>query len=70
MKTLYDVHQNAPAILHKKNFDVFIDGGIRSGTDVIKALCLGAKAVGLGRPIIFALTGWGSDGVERLAQSE
>lgn len=33
---------------------VFIDGGIRRGTDILKALCLGARAVGLGRPFLFA----------------
>ena len=35
---------------------VFLDGGVRSGTDVVKALALGAKAVFLGRPVPFALT--------------
>lgn len=31
-----------------------MDGGIRRGTDVLKALCLGATAVGLGRPFLYA----------------
>ena len=35
--------------------EVLIDGGIRRGTDVFKALALGAKAVGVGRPIIWGL---------------
>lgn len=50
--------------------EVFIDGGIRRGTDVIKALCLGAKAVGLGRPFLYANAVWGEDGVRRCVQSE
>lgn len=65
LKTLYDVRQNAPHLLGRSDFSVFIDGGIRRGTDVLKALCLGANAVGLGRPFIYAGTGWGSEGVEK-----
>lgn len=46
-----------------KNFDVFVDGGIRRGTDIIKALCLGAKGVGLGRPFLYANSCYGKEGV-------
>lgn len=35
--------------------EVFMDGGIRKGTDVLKALALGAKAVFVGRPVLWAL---------------
>lgn len=35
--------------------EVYIDGGIRSGTDVLKALALGARAVFIGRPAIWGL---------------
>ena len=35
--------------------EVYIDGGIRNGNDVFKALALGAKAVFIGRPAVFAL---------------
>lgn len=35
--------------------EVFLDGGVRKGTDVLKALALGAKAVFVGRPIIWGL---------------
>jgi isopentenyl diphosphate isomerase/L-lactate dehydrogenase-like FMN-dependent dehydrogenase len=35
--------------------DVYMDGGVRTGGDVFKAMCLGAKAVFVGRPIIYGL---------------
>jgi 4-hydroxymandelate oxidase len=43
--------------------EVYVDGGIRSGTDVLIALALGARAVFCGRPIIWGLTTGGADGV-------
>jgi 4-hydroxymandelate oxidase len=45
---------------------VMIDGGIRRGTDVFKALALGAKAVGIGRPYLWGLAAFGQPGVERV----
>jgi isopentenyl diphosphate isomerase/L-lactate dehydrogenase-like FMN-dependent dehydrogenase len=44
---------------------VFVDGGFRRGTDVYKALALGARAVGIGRPYVWALSAFGQEGVER-----
>jgi isopentenyl diphosphate isomerase/L-lactate dehydrogenase-like FMN-dependent dehydrogenase len=44
---------------------VFVDGGFRRGTEVFKALALGAKAVGIGRPYAWGLTAFGQQGVER-----
>lgn len=70
IQTLYDLHRNSPECLQDEKFQVFVDGGIRRGTDVVKALCLGATAVGLGRPFIYAASGWGSDGVEKALMSE
>jgi 4-hydroxymandelate oxidase len=43
---------------------VFLDGGIRRGTDVFKALALGATAVGLGRPQAWGLAAFGRPGIE------
>lgn len=43
---------------------VFIDGGIRRGTDIFKALALGATAVGIGRPQVWGLAAFGQSGVE------
>jgi len=45
---------------------VLIDGGIRRGTDVFKALALGASAVGIGRPYCWGLGAFGQAGVERV----
>lgn len=48
------------------HLEVYVDGGIRRGTDVLKALCLGATAVSIGRPFLYALN-YGQDGVEHLS---
>jgi 4-hydroxymandelate oxidase len=45
---------------------VLVDGGFRRGTDVFKALALGANAVGIGRPYIWGLSAFGQQGVERV----
>jgi 4-hydroxymandelate oxidase len=42
---------------------VLVDGGIRRGTDVLKAMALGASAVLVGRPVIHGLTNAGAHGV-------
>ena len=43
---------------------VMVDGGFRRGTDIFKALALGATAVGVGRPYIWGLAAFGQEGVE------
>ena len=45
--------------------DVIMDGGVQRGTHVLKALSLGAKAVGLGRYYLYPLAAAGQPGVER-----
>jgi isopentenyl diphosphate isomerase/L-lactate dehydrogenase-like FMN-dependent dehydrogenase len=45
---------------------VLVDGGVRRGTDVYKALALGASAVGIGRPYAWGLAAFGQQGVERV----
>jgi isopentenyl diphosphate isomerase/L-lactate dehydrogenase-like FMN-dependent dehydrogenase len=44
---------------------VLIDSGFRRGTDIVKALCMGAKGVGIGRPYLWGLGAFGEAGVER-----
>ncbi len=48
--------------------EIFVDGGIRRATDIIKALCLGAKGVGIGRPFLYAMSAYGLPGVDRAMQ--
>ena len=47
---------------------VFVDGGIRRGSDVFKALALGAQAVLVGRPVPYGLAYNGSAGVQRMLE--
>ena len=43
---------------------ILVDGGVRRGTDIFKALALGATAVGVGRPYMWGLASFGQQGVE------
>ncbi len=45
---------------------VLVDGGFRRGSDVYKALAIGARAVGIGRPYLYGLASFGQEGVERV----
>jgi L-lactate dehydrogenase (cytochrome)/(S)-mandelate dehydrogenase len=53
-----------PAIAHRVGgrAEVLLDGGIRRGTDIVKALCLGAKAVCIGRPYVYGMGARGPEG--------
>ncbi|RMJ17370.1 Cytochrome b2, mitochondrial [Fusarium kuroshium] len=59
-------------VLRERNLDskieVYIDGGVRRGTDILKALCLGARGVGIGRPFLYAMSAYGEPGVDRAMQ--
>jgi isopentenyl diphosphate isomerase/L-lactate dehydrogenase-like FMN-dependent dehydrogenase len=48
--------------------DVLLDGGVRRGADVVKALALGAKACLVGRPWVYGLAAGGTAGVERVLE--
>jgi isopentenyl diphosphate isomerase/L-lactate dehydrogenase-like FMN-dependent dehydrogenase len=48
--------------------EVLVDGGVRRGTDALVALALGAKAVLVGRPVLWALTCGGEPGVRRMLE--
>ncbi len=47
-----------------QGFDIFVDGGIRRGSDVFKALAMGATAVGIGKPVAYAMSAYGQEGIE------
>jgi isopentenyl diphosphate isomerase/L-lactate dehydrogenase-like FMN-dependent dehydrogenase len=47
---------------------ILVDSGFRRGTDICKALCMGATAVGVGRPYIWGLGAFGQPGVERVLE--
>ncbi|KAF8866477.1 L-lactate ferricytochrome c oxidoreductase [Acephala macrosclerotiorum] len=61
--TLLEIRKYCPEVFNR--IEVWVDGGIKRGTDVVKALCLGAKAVGVGRPALFGLGAGGTEGVHR-----
>jgi 4-hydroxymandelate oxidase len=48
--------------------EVYLDGGIRRGTDIVKSLALGARAVLVGRPVIYGLAVDGADGVRAVLE--
>jgi len=48
--------------------DVLVDGGIRRGADVLKALALGARAVMVGRPVLWGLAAAGEAGARRVLE--
>lgn len=65
LEVAIDIHKNAPEVF--KQTEVFADGGIRYGTDALKLLALGVKAVGLGRPFMYSNV-FGQEGVERVIE--
>lgn len=65
---LYELRCKRPDLFDK--IEVMMDGGVRSGADVVKAIALGAKAVGIGRSFLYANGTHGEEGVVRLCQSE
>jgi L-lactate dehydrogenase (cytochrome) len=65
--TLLELRKHCPQVFTK--MEVFLDGGVKRGTDVVKALCLGCKAVGLGRPFLYANTCYGVEGVLKAIES-
>ena len=67
-ETLRGSIDSLPEVLEavNKRVPVIVDSGFRRGTDVFKALALGATAVGIGRPYIWGLGAFGQPGVERV----
>merc|ERR1712190_301560 len=50
----------------KESFNVFVDGGIRRGADIFKAVALGAAGIGVGRPVLYSLASYGDKGIVRM----
>ncbi|KXG45836.1 Aldolase-type TIM barrel [Penicillium griseofulvum] len=61
--TLLELRYHDPSIFQQT--EVYIDGGITRGTDILKALCLGAKGILIGRPFLYALN-YGEEGIVHL----
>lgn len=64
--TLLEIRKYCPEVLSK--VEIIVDGGIKRGTDVVKALALGAKAVGVGRAALYGLAAGGIEGVDRVLE--
>jgi 4-hydroxymandelate oxidase len=69
-ETLRATLEALPEVVAEVNgrIPVFVDGGFRRGTDVFKALALGAKGVGIGRPMLWGLGSFGQAGVDRVLE--
>ncbi|KAI0199939.1 FMN-dependent dehydrogenase [Astrocystis sublimbata] len=65
LEIAYEIHRNAPEVFQK--VEVLADSGVRYGTDVLKLLSLGVRAVGMGRPFMYANT-YGAEGVAKAIQ--
>ena len=68
LRTLLEIKKFCPEVLDR--CEVIIDGGARRAVDIIKALCLGARGVGFGRPFMYALSAYGTEGVIKAIQSK
>ncbi|KAH3908473.1 hypothetical protein HBH56_175510 [Parastagonospora nodorum] len=64
--TLLEIRKYCPEVFDR--IEVWVDGGIKRGTDVVKALCLGARGVGVGRAALFGLGAGGKEGVARVLE--
>jgi L-lactate dehydrogenase (cytochrome) len=65
LEIAYEIHRNAPEVF--KKVEVLADSGVRYGSDVLKLLALGVRAVGLGRPFMYANC-YGIEGVTKAIQ--
>ena len=65
--TLLELHKNCPEVFGR--MEILVDGGFRRGSDIVKAICLGASAVGIGRPFMYAIK-YGAEGIEHAVESK
>jgi 4-hydroxymandelate oxidase len=66
LSTIEALSEIVPAV--KGKIPVLVDSGFRRGSDVVKALAMGAAAVGIGRPYLWGLGAFGQEGVERVLE--
>ena len=66
--SLRAIHSEDPTL--SKQLEIYIDGGVRRGTDVLQALAFGAKGVGLGRTFLWGQAAYGEKGVLRAIRSK
>ena len=62
LEIAWEIYQEEPTIFSK--IEVYADGGVRYGTDIMKLLALGVRAVGVGRPFMYANL-YGAQGISR-----
>ena len=67
LHTLVEIRRFYPRLFDQAEF--FLDGGVRRGSDIVKALCCGASAVGMGRPFMYSVS-MGDEGVAKVIKSE
>lgn len=68
LDTLLETQTLYPEVFRK--IEIFIDGGFSTGADILKAICLGATAVGIGRPFLYAVAGYGAEGAVKAVDSK
>lgn len=70
LDTVVPTAQVLPQVVHAVSgrAHVLVDGGIRRGTDIVRALALGADAVLIGRPYVWALASHGAAGVQHCVE--
>jgi len=64
IEVLYRLRTQRPDVFQR--IEVYVEGGARRGTDILKAICLGATAVGIGRPFLYAQSAYGDAGVVKI----
>ena len=64
---LLELHRECAEVFD--HMEIFVDGGIRRGSDILKAICLGASGVGVGRPFQYAIN-YGTEGIVHLTNSK
>lgn len=64
-RSALEVLVEVKSVVKDRKLEIFVDGGVTRGSDVVKALALGATGVGLGRPMLYAMQAYGQEGVAR-----